>query len=439
MRKQTWIRFGLSSVIVGSAAFAALGVGCSGDDTAVTPAGDSGHADTSFQDTGLGEGGGNEAGETGTDGGLKHAKIIIVHGSPYAPDLRFCFGTGAKADGSDLAVGPLPALPHDDSNLGGRAYPGLYVGTGGALPDLTDLETKAITGFVIPLPQAKIAGDVKSNAAEHNCGDIIGATGGGGILAPTEFLKIPTIPAGTFVKGNTYLLALTGCLPGDTSGLGDGKAKCGPNYATATGNLGIRIIKLDKTVADSAKLGVQVIHLAQPVDGFLPLGNGGFFDQGVKTTIGLTRDDLDGGNPPNAPIAVGINYGYGLDGGTATPQTYANADYAHAIAYAVIKGYHTVPANADAGTDASTVALTAANPGFPFGALQKLTYGGFDGGIGVGPAGLPIYTSGGNYTLIFLGDPTAQQLVVDGGLNPAYDGHGVHMMMFPNDPPLPSL
>ena len=59
--------------------------------------------------------------------------------------------------------------------------------------------------------------------------------------------------------------------------------------------------------------------------------------------------------------------------------------------------------------------------------------------IGAGPAGQRLYTPNANFTLILLGDPTAQQRFSDGGLNPVYDGHGIHFLMFPNDPPLPPL
>ncbi len=450
MRKQTWIRFGLSSVIMASAACAAAGVGCSGDDNVIATTSDSGKDGTTGFEGGADTGPGIDSGDGGgNEGGMaNHAKILAVNATGYGPDFRFCFGTGTMADGSDLAVSPIAALPHDDSNLPqGKTYPGLYAGAGGPFPDLVDLEPKALTGFLIPMTAANItalAGDVKSSATERACDVLIGNKGQGGVLAAGAFFKIPTIPAGTFKKSNSFMLALTGCAAGDTSPSAsgnNGKAKCGAAYDTAVGNIGLRIVQLDRVVADTTKLGLQVLHLAQAVDGFVSISNGGFFDQGVKTFIGLSRDDLDGGNPPNAPVGNGINYGaFVPEGGVAAPEVYANADYAHAVAYAKIFGYHTVPANADAGTDAAVVAIQAGQTAaFPFGALQKLSYGSFDGGIGVGPAGAPVYLANGNYTLIFLGDPTAQQLIVDGGINQAYDGHGIHFVMFPNDPALPKL
>lgn len=438
MRKQTWIRFGLASVIMAGGT-SAIVVGCGGDDTAVTPPADGGK-DSAFPDTGSPDSPTTDGG--GTDGDAApqkpHAKIIIVHASPNAPDLRFCFGIGSKADGSDLAVSPSSPLPNDDSNLPtGKTYPGLYVGSGGALPDTIDLEPKAITGFAITVPNDKIKNDVKSNPNGRLCNELIGATGTGGTGATTlttaEFLKIPTIPAGTFVKGNTYLLALTGCIPGSGTA-----AQCGAGFNATTGNLGIKIVQLDKTVADAAKLGLQVVHAAPAVDGVIgaTIAPGG--GTNLKNTFGITLDNLDGGNPPNPPAASGVNYGYGLDGGAAVPQVYSAADYVHAVAYDSITATFPTPP-ADAGLEGGTAVAPVKTIAIPFGAVQTLSYGTFDGGIGIGPAGTPLYVPGANYTLILVGDPSAQQLVVDGGRNPNYDGHGVHFLMFPNDPPLPKL
>ena len=44
------------------------------------------------------------------------------------------------------------------------------------------------------------------------------------------------------------------------------------------------------------------------------------------------------------------------------------------------------------------------------------------------------FAYGQTYTFILEGDPLAQQgLLSDGGLNPAYDGRGIHIVAFPNN------
>ncbi len=44
-----------------------------------------------------------------------------------------------------------------------------------------------------------------------------------------------------------------------------------------------------------------------------------------------------------------------------------------------------------------------------------------------------VFVTGQTYTFIFMGDPAAPQATLsDGGLNPAYDGRGLHIVAFPN-------
>jgi hypothetical protein len=275
---------------------------------------------------------------------------------------------------------------------------------------------------MIPVPNVKIANDVRSNPNERTCDTLIGPTGQGGtgtntLVRDTDFFRLVTIPAGTFTKGNTFVVALTGCVRGDTSSAA--KQKCGATYDSATGNLGWKVVQLDRFVADSTKLGLQVLHLAQPLDGYV----GAMFDGGVKNVIGIAVE----GGAPNAPVANGIGFG-ALVPMLAGPQIYATSDYVRTSAYDEIHGYDT--------TDASTI---VARPALSFHAIQMLTYGSYDGGTGIGPAGQAIYLPGANYTLILIGDPNADPPYDDGGANPRYDGHGVHFLMFPNDPPLPRL
>jgi hypothetical protein len=333
-----------------------------------------------------------------------------------------------KTDGTDGVVGPLPALPHDDSNLpAGVTFPGLYPGAGGAFPDLTDLEPKAITPILIPMPNAALAIDVKSNPNERTCDTLVGAGATGGVLQPIgadgagDFFKLPTIPSGTFQKGKTYLLALIGCVRGNVSA--SAALQCGSMYDPATGNLAIKVVELDKSVADAGPMGLQVLDLSQAIDGVIGAQAGGT----VTGVVGLTSDDLDGGAPPNAPVATAITYG-DFTPDAAAPQVYATADYAHSLAYDQL-----VVTTADGGMSSpQTIAL-------PFGVIQTLTYGRIgDAGL-PGPAGQPLYVQGANFTLVILGDPSAQQLVADGGPNASYDGRGIHFLMFPNDPPLPAL
>lgn len=366
------------------------------------------------------------------DGGLtQHAKIILVHAAPYAPDFRICFGVGAKNDGSDVAIGPLPPLPHDDTNLPlEKTYPALYAGSGGALPDLTNLETKAITPFLIPVPNTKLANDVKSNVNERTCDTLIGTTGQGGtstntLVRNTDFFQLATVPTGTFKQGNTFIIGFTGCVRGNTSSTA--MQECGATYDVTSGNLVMKLVQLDRVVTDPTKIGLQVLHLARAIDGYVSASPG--FTGGMKNFVGIALDN--NGLPPNAPVGDAINYGAFVPP-VAASDTYSASQYAHSVAYDRIVGYTLMP-------DAAPAETTVGTAAFPFAVVQRLTYGSVDAGNGIGPAGQPLYLPGANYTLVLVGDPTAEQLVDDGGANPRYDGHGIHVLMFPNDPPLPKL
>jgi len=228
-------------------AVGALAAGCSGDDdnTGTTPTKDSGKDSTATTD--------GPVADTSTDTGPKdagppHAKLILVHGSPDVPAIRVCFGTGKLADGSDTTVQPLPALPDKAGTLpdGGSTPPGLYPGTGGPFPDLTDLNDVAITAFVVLAD--KIAAETSTNPAEATCDQLVGPANkpctGAKCLAATDYIPLPTIAAQTFTHGNTYLLSAIGCLPGET---GRGVGMCGAGYNPATGNVHVQIDQLGTT------------------------------------------------------------------------------------------------------------------------------------------------------------------------------------------------
>ena len=246
IRQVTWVRFGLASVILAGAGMGSFATGCSGDDSIATPT--DGGSDGSVHH----EGGGVDAGgDVGTpDGGggdadaapkVVRGKVIVTHASPDLFPLRFCFATGQKDDGSDLKVSPLVALPHDDaaSAAVGLPFPALFPGTGGPLPNLTDLSLVAITGFVVNAqklgpPGVGGSNDVASNPNERTCDQLIGSTGttpGTGLTA-ADIIKLPTIARGTFAHNTTSLLALAGCHA--NSALGTAVATVSAARATPT-------------------------------------------------------------------------------------------------------------------------------------------------------------------------------------------------------------
>jgi hypothetical protein len=145
-----------------------------------------------------------------------HATLIFVNGSPNAPALRFCFGTGDPTVGA-TAVVPLPAEPDDDlaSSADGLPYPGVFPGSGAPAPDPgTDWSLTSLAIYAIDAE--RIRSQVKSeDASQANCRALLGADGGGGLLAAnTDYWYLGSIPKGTLTGGTSWLSALVGCLPG---------------------------------------------------------------------------------------------------------------------------------------------------------------------------------------------------------------------------------
>jgi hypothetical protein len=405
----------VGGVLTGFAFASFLYTGCGGDDTA-GPGGADGGRDVTSADTGGGQDTAPPDVEVSDSGGgdtnppPPNGKLIVVHASPDAPALRFCYGVGTKDDGSDTAVvGSFTAAP--DTVRPGQPYPGLFAGTGGVLPDTgVNLANLALTPFVIsaalPLMAGETADAGPDGGKEDTCTQLVGANGKGGILQPgTGFIQFPTIPTKTVLPATTTLIAAVGCLPTaqDTSA---STTRCGADYNATTGNLKLLLFKLDRT-AIAGKIGVQVAHAASAWDGVLGAA--------AQVTAILQPDGgpLDLINPPDA----GLQFGKLLP---APASSVATADLSPSNIFAVT----TVAAN---GTTVNTLPL-------PLGIVAKLT-----NGTGVSADGGAYFTDGQNYAFLLLGDPSAEQLVLpDGGPNPAYAGYGLHVVAFPTDPDLPT-
>lgn len=445
MRKLTWIRTGIASVVLAGAGGGAFAVGCGGDDTNNAPK-DSGVPDTStLKDTGT-------TVDTGTDAGADvvvppaapHAKLILVNASPDIGPVRLCFGLGKAADGSDTQITPTVALPHDlqQSPTGAFLPPGIYPGTGGAMADLADLSTQAVTGFVIPA--SLIKNENADAAAEANCTALIGATGqgtdggaltgGGNSLLPGQFTKLTTIPVGALAHGTTELVALVGCLAQGDAGNEDltaSPAKCGSDY-TGVNNINAKVFTLDRAYPDGGTtMGVQVIDLASAWAGGLGLvGNGG--DPTALATALVTAADAAVIAPINSlPIT------YPTQAPAASVQVNLPDPLSPLFAVqALCLEDGGCPGDDGGPTGSPLLFIPGASPfALPLALIGVLSNGtgqnAFDGGT---------YFGGGqNYAFILLGDPLyPEQLgLPDGAANPAYDGFGLHIIAFPTNPVLP--
>ena len=388
--KKTWLRLALAGVTMTSLG-AALAVGCTGDDTTPAVLPDAGN-DQNVVDTGKDV---TPIPDGGTDGSvLENAKVIAVQAAPGFPALRFCFGIGLKADGSDAVIAPLAPLPDSIAKVG-QPYPGLFQGTGGPLPDLgLDLSNKALTPYLLVAGNATVAGDVKPDggSAPIGCDTLI--EGDAGLVSGTDFIKLPTLPAGTLAKGTTVMLAVTGCLASDPGG----NARCGSTWNNTTGNVKLVGFVLDRKVADAGAVGVQVAHLSSALAGFA----------GPTVSSYLVGPIVDSGADAFV-LPQTQNQAYGeLKPATALANTLDNADTT-AFSFTV---------NAADGGVLKTIAL-------PLATIVKFS-------TVVSASAGTYFANGANYTFVVVGDPTQATFLDDAGT--IFNTKSVHVMGFPNNP-----
>ena len=368
---KTWLRLALAGLAVTSVG-GALAIGCTGDDTTPAVLPDAGN-DQNVPDTGNDVTPQPDAG----DGAVPtHARILITHAAPGLPAVRFCFATGKLADGSDATLAPLAPQPDYVTNAK-YPYAGVFPGTGFPQPDLgLDLSNKALTPYLILA--SKITTDIKGadgGSAPLGCDTLLETDAG---LTAADFVKLPTIPAGTLANDTTVLLAVTGCLGGNAGGA----ARCGSTYDATNGNVAIKGFVLDRKVAAAGTMGVQVAHLSSATQG---LAQGG-------TTVGVNTALFD----TVADAAVSLT----------TAQVYSELKPTTAAANALPNPNGTVfiltinnPLDASAPT---TVPVPLAN-------IVQLSTGIEDAGAS------PYFHNGANYAFIILGDPSVPKYLDDAG------------------------
>jgi hypothetical protein len=402
MRNTRWLRYGLASASLVAGGLGAFLVACGDDDAGVVatdPDTGGGNNGDSGGKEDTGGGGGDSGGDTGTKDAGTNAKLQLVNAAtdfgPGNPSgaLRICYAVGK--DEASAVIAPLPPLP--DRKNPPAPFAGVFIGTGGAVQGTgADLSTLVIVPYIMNAASMFQRGIVKPDAGPGtSCTDILdGAKDAGGALtAGKDYWKLPAIPAGTFQKEKSYLLALTGCA-GDYGGTA---GKCGSDFTAGSagnGNLKIRIYELDKaTTVDATKIGTQYIHLSAAGD--LALGP-------AMQSPGYISD------PNNAGTFKGVTGDGGVEGGTG-------AVYAAKTPLAQVSGVTVA-------SDSFTVNPLVADLAIPLPLIKQLSYGASvpDGGD---------YRNGASFTFIAIGDPGES---ADAGGN--FNTRKFHYIALPNDP-----
>ncbi len=322
----------------------------------------------------------------------QRAKVVIVHAAPDVPAIRVCFAVGTKADGSDVAIVPLPPLP--DQVISPQPFPGIFPGTGGVFPDLgVDLSAKVVVPYIIFASAVK--DDVRSDAGPPKLGCSELLSNGPNSLPGTAYFKLPLLLAGTFGTGKTLLLAATGCLPNDTQGA----ALCGAGYDTTLGNVALKRYELDRAVtASGSQIGVQVAHLSSPVEGKL---------QGPVNAALIGPVDASAGDAFVEPFANNVHFG---DLAPKPAAAVALADPLQTALFASVQ-------NPDSGAPLANVVV-------PLSVVYQTTTGQSSGAD-------QYFKTGANYAFVIVGDPTEPTFLDAGGFN----GKSLHFLAFPSDPP----
>ena len=392
------------------------------------------------------------------DGGAYDpANLVLVHGAPGVPPFRLCWGT--QTGTPNTTVVPVPPTPDAPSAQGSL---GIAVGSiqsyspspGAAFESIT-LVPFLITNL------AAIANDVNYDGGEgvnltdggfeENCTALIGKDGTGGRLHVGDYERLPNIPAGTLKNGGTYLIALTGCLPG--LGPDGGQDACGFAYDGGM-NAELEVLPLDTTTAvPSYTIGVQFVHASSAIEGSSYVAKGETLHEPASSGVipGFLLPDAGGTWFPMTSSSS--NWGYGASvtnaAGGIWPSTASalpvNLDDP-AVSFGVVTiGPSTAsqpprigayPGREVTGADGGAAWAPGDFLTFPLDTIGTLS----DWSATIDPSSSPAtFTYGHRYTFVLLGDPRAEPLLMpsfDGGAatpNPNYDGHGLHLVAFPND------
>jgi hypothetical protein len=396
-------------------------------------------------------------------------------------------------------VNPPQPVPNSDGGFDTvpTGTPGVYPGTIAALPTFgTSVENLNITPFIIDA--SKVQGEINydggaglspDGGAEDTCTALIGGHGkgtgdtpAGTLTLGVDYWQLPNINAGTLKDTKTYILALTGCLPGFTpsatevgAGLEANPAQtitaaniCGSDFDGGSPSLQITVNELDTTTSIPAGadggIGVQFANLSTAIDNnpfIYPVNGLGVFVHpaasdgvwpGIPTESVVLGDggfeDDGAANPPTETIVPGFTPI------SAAPQTAVPATGALPAAVAV-GGLPIL--NSDGGTGPAAFGVLTApgslgdggeslyeypfqqtgaetiSPGdqFPIPLSDIFTLSGWTASTA---SAVPYFVNGQSYVFVLLGsnDVGVPQLVdQEGNTNTAYDGRGLHIVAFP--------
>jgi len=469
MRKTTLLRFGFATLLLGGGMGAMFAVGCGGDDNGASPPVNTdggpdgttpiGDDDDSGPNPGIDSGHPSDAGDAGPVS--QPAKLLLVHASPDAPAVRICVGFGdPSVDGGMAKIQPIVPAPNTPQ--------GLPPGFGGpSAKPVSPIKDQILTIYAIP--SAEISGVVPVDGGkEKTCQDLIGSNLIDGVDSgipdggPLTVIKLGTIPAGTLLDNTTWVLAVTGCLPGNANPVACGNPSVdgGNDYDAVKGNLKINRWQLDTTTAiDAGSIGAQFIHASSPYEtalkgafGGMPFTVGAGF--GIPTVVTVDAGTSDAGDAGDAGVGDAGDAGDAAavpvsDAGPATtvvsvPKFIETTAKFGDLAPATLASVQGVTFDGTTPFFAEGIVSTMPQIGtyfpLPLPAVQSLSW----------PSGVPTgaaLANGQGYVFILVGstNPAVPTYIdpLDGGASTpdgggTFNGHKAHFLAFPTNPPVPA-
>jgi hypothetical protein len=417
MSRASLVRFAVASWAL--PAMGGAWVACSSSSASSPPATntpDSSVADSApLADAGLPP---DDVGVAETEPAAVRATVTVVHAATGLFPVRLCLGVETPP----VLISLVYPLPNNVTEQGSAPYLGIFPGTAVTLPNLTDLAAFDVTLYAVNAQL--IASDTSASSAdpsgETDCPTLLG-TGGLGSDASTlvpnvDYVKLPTIPEGTFSHGNSFVVAIEGCMADPQGTLGYSTALCGASWVASTGNVSLQVFQVDNQSDAGTALGLQVIHASSAWDGLTAADAGA-----ISNTFGV----YDGVSDAYAPVAQGVSFGSITPADAAAPQSIVAADYASS-------GLYTLVTAGDGGLGPFT---------FSFPQIQAAS--GYGTTADGGTAG-PLYVAGANFTAVWVGDPRQPAYVAADGGALAEDAGGTfnaaspHFVMVPSSPTPPA-
>jgi hypothetical protein len=419
VRERMLVGLGLGTVLVACGVVAVAGVGCGSSNNGGSGGTPDGSMESSTPDAN-GDVSPTPGSDAMTDAGSDAAheagppapKVFVVQASEDLPPVRYCFGIGtpSKAGFQIFSFVPLP-----DSLIG------VPPGTGGLLPVPGGADISKLTLTVYAVSSEAVALETAAGAdagTELTCDQLIPIAGGpdaSTYLPSNAYFQIQTpLTMGGVSDGNTYVIALTGCAPGEDPD-GSVAPKCGAGYSSATGNLSLTPFKVDSvTMPDASTMGAQFAQASTAWD-YAATTVGGATYAGLQLapdaspTAGLITNPV---SPPmfgSQPGPMKLFSGVAFDGTTTF--------------YAAIVNIG----------DAGPQAVFQTGGSLP--EIQQITYP-----LGVPEAG--VLRNGEGFVFVLVGDPMTNPYVTeDGGpsLTPVDGGQFnleyAHVLAFPTSNP----